>query len=583
MALSLLPKENIGYVLALGCKGNHWNMVSITRRLATKRNRWIALLFIALGFGIVVIDNTVLNVSIPYMLRDLSAQLSQIEWAISGYALTIATLLITFGRLSDLVGRKKMFLIGMVVFAIGSFLASTATSPLFFIISRAIIQAVGAAIVLTAGLALLASTFEGRERAIAFGVWGAVAGASASVGPLLGGYLTTYYSWRWSLRINVAIAIIAFIGSVFIMESRGEREQRFDILGTLLSGAGIFLFVFGFTEGQTYGWITPTQTFSFFGLTWPLKTISIVPFSFAAGILLLALFVIVELRLEKSGREPFLPMSLFKNSAFSLSSLSLLLMVLGLFGTFFSMPIYFEIVLGLNAFQVGVELLYVSISVFIFGILSGFIVARVRIKWVIIVGNLLLVIGTFLLPLILRINSTGLTLAPALIPIGIGFGLSSSQLNNLIISSAPPQLAGTASGESNVMRQIGISIGVTVIGAILASTLASNIAAAILSDKAIPPQDKAPIIAALTRINVVSGQVTAGLNPNLSSKLTGPIKRDIDNALVASMKSAMQVGFYTALAAMVCSLFLPVVPSTIRAIATGMGSAAPPGSRKRAG
>lgn len=531
--------------------------------LATYKNRWYALIFIALGLAIVVIDNTVLNVSIPYLLRDLKATLGEIEWVISGYALTIATLLITIGRLGDLVGRKKIFLIGMVVFATGSFIGSTSANATTLIIGRSVIQASGAAMTLTSALALIVSTFQGKERAIAFGVWGAIAGASATVGPLLGGYLTTFYSWRWSLRINVFVAVIALIGSILIMESKGATERRFDFLGMFLSGAGLFCLVFAFIEGQSYGWLTSTKPFSFLGLVWPFTAISIIPFFFAAALVLLALFIIVEYRLEKKGRSPLLNLSMFKSGAFSIGSAILLILSLGQFGTFFIMPIYLEIVLGLDAFGVGIALLSASISMFAFGIISGFIASRINIGWVIISGMFMLALGTYLLPLFITVSATSLTLAPALIAFGIGFGLSSSQLNNLILSSAPLSLAGEASGESTVMRQVGASIGIAILGAILASTLAVNITRNIQSDGSIPGAYKSAIISDLKHIDVLSGQIGGGVR-HLPPQIEAAVKNDVDKAIVDSTKAPLRISLYFTLGAVVLSLLIFLTGSKMR-------------------
>src|ERR1041385_8544486 len=239
----------------------HHRFFSVAKfmNLATEKNRWWALVVLALGLTIVIIDNTVLNVAIPYILRDLHTTLDGIQWVISGYALIIATLLITIGRVSDMFGRKKIFVLGTVMFAIGSFIASISKSVGVLFLGEAFIEAIGAAMMLTNSLSLIATEFRGKERGIAFGIWGAVAGASASIGPLLGGYFTTYHSWRWSLRINVVVALVAILGSVFIQESKGEGEERFDWQGMILSILGLFSLVFGVIEGARYGWWHPTS------------------------------------------------------------------------------------------------------------------------------------------------------------------------------------------------------------------------------------------------------------------------------------------------------------------------------------
>jgi EmrB/QacA subfamily drug resistance transporter len=524
-------------------------------RFATHENRWYALIIIALGLAIVIIDNTILNVSIPYILRDLHSEFSEIQWSISGYALTIATILITAGRVGDLIGRKKMFLIGIVIFAVGSFIASISTDATTLIFGRAVIQAVGAAIMLTSALALLASEFHKRERAIAFGIWGAVAGASATVGPLLGGYLTTYFSWRWSLRINVIVAIIAIIGSLFIIESKGEQEKHFDWWGTILSAAGFFSLVFAFIEGTTYGWLTPNKPFSLLGLSWPLSTISVIPFFFIAAILFLTLFALHEHRFEKKGRSPILSISLFAKRGFIVGAMMLSLLAFSLLSVFFNLPIYIENVLGYNAFSTGIVFLSATIPIFIMASITGFLVQKIKIKWIIVTGMILLVLGVFFLIPSITLNATDRSLMPSLILFGIGFGLCSAQLNNIIISSAPLKVAGEAAATSITMRQIGSAIGIAVIGSILASTLITNITLNIQGDTNIPDAEKPAIIEDLKKIDIESGQIT--LPSHTTSALEKTIKTDIDKALVESTRTAMQTVLYFLIGLVIISLFLP--------------------------
>ncbi len=336
-------------------------------KFATAKYRWHALVFIAVGLAIVIIDNTVLNVAIPYILRDLNTTLDAMQWIISGYALIIATLLIFMGRLGDVVGRKRVFLAGTVLFAIGSFIASIAKSAGILFIGEALIEAIGAAAMLTSSLALLASEFQGRERALAFGIWGSVAGASATIGPLLGGYFTTYHSWRWSLRINVVVALIAILGSIFIQESKGEEGKRFDWLGTILSGLGFFALVFGVIEGRNYGWWHINKTFSIGSWNWPLHDLSVIPLAFAAAALLLIWFVFYEINLEKNGGEPVVRMSLLRSRGFSWGLIAVAIMSLGQFGVFFVMPIYLQNVLGLTALKTGLVFLSSSLMFMVVG------------------------------------------------------------------------------------------------------------------------------------------------------------------------------------------------------------------------
>ncbi len=524
--------------------------------LATEKYRWMALIFLALGLAIVIIDNTVLNVAIPYILRDLNTSFDAIQWVVSGYALIIATLLITVGRLGDMFGRKRIFLLGTVFFAVGSFIASIAPNVMWLFIGEALIEAIGASMMLTSSLSLLVSEFHGRERAIAFGVWGSVAGASASLGPLLGGFLTAYYSWRWSLRINVIVAIIAILGSVFIKESKGEHAKQFDWLGTFFSGIGLFSLIFGFIEGRKFGWWTPNEPFTIDGWTWPLKNISAIPFAFGLAAIFLALFILTEYRLEKEGKSPLLKLSLFKIPGFSFGLTALGIVSMGQFGVFFILPIYLQNALGLDAFKTGVVFLSASIAVAVFGPLSGFIASKIGPKWLASVGMYVTSLGTYLLFLSLSPTATGWSLAPALVFFGIGIGMASAQLTNVILSSTPVSLAGEASAANATMRQVGTSIGIAIIGVILASRLTINLENYILSDNTIPQTVRQKIVEHTKNISVESGQRQRNFS-GMPSQIAQSMKEDINKALTDAAKSALLFALFVNLLGAFFSLQIP--------------------------
>jgi EmrB/QacA subfamily drug resistance transporter len=537
---------------------------------ATEKNRWFALVFLSLSLAIVIIDNNVLNVAIPYILRDLKTNFGAIQWVISGYALIIATILITVGRLGDAIGRKKLFLIGLILFALGSFIASVSPNVIVLFIGEAFIEAFGAAMMMTSSLALLVTEFQGRERAIAFGIWGSIAGASASLGPLLGGYLTTYYSWRWSLRINVIIAIIAILGSVFIKEAKGKKAEKFDWMGTLYSGLGLFLLVFGFIEGRILGWWKPMQPFGLFGWQWPLTSVSITPFVFLLSALFLVLFVWNEYVMEKVGGEPLLRLSLFKNIGFTMGLITLGIVVMGQFGAFFIFPLYYQNVLGWNAFQTGVVFLWTSIAALIVGPASGVFASKYGPKWVVSTGMLASFIGVYWISNSLSVNATSLSLAPALIVLGIGIGMASAQLTNIILSHVPQQFSGEASAVNATFRQVGTSIGIAVLGTVLASSLSANIVTNVQANAMYPSGIRQQIMAIVRNVNAESGAQSIqqsipkhpicadGTNQCISSvKIFTTIKKDVNQGLVDAAKTAFRVGLVFVAIGMLCSLFIP--------------------------
>ena len=518
-------------------------------KYATPKNRWYALVIIALGLAIVIIDNTVLNVSVPYILRDLGIGFGTLQWAISGYSLTIAAVLITVGRLGEIYGYKRMFLIGILIFVIGSFTASESHSAFTFILGRALIQAVGAAITLTSALSLLATTFKGHERAVAFGIWGSVAGASAAIGPLLGGYLTTYFSWRWSLRINIIVGLLALIGSVLIMESRRQEETCFDWKGTILSALSLFTLVFGFIQGRALGWWHASATLSW----WPLS-LSPIPFIFLLGLILFYAFYRHERRYEERSC-PLVRFSIFRHRGFSMGLGILVLLALGQFGTFLVLPIFLENVLGLNALQVGLALLSISVSLFVFGSISGFLARRINVKWIAFTGITILGVGSALLISSLSITTTVASLIPALIVFGVGFGLGFSQLNNIIISSAPDEMTGEASALSMTVRQVGFAIGIALVGALLAGSLAANVQRNVAADSSIPSAQKQGVISSLGSVNIEGGDIFGGLDINQS--IMPAVKHDVRSALVSASRTAIAVNVVVAFLAALVAFFLP--------------------------
>lgn len=524
-------------------------------RFATDKFRWVALVFLSLSLAIVIIDNTVLNVAVPYILRDLGTSLDAIQWVISGYALIMATLLITMGRLGDIYGRKKVLLIGLALFAIGSFIASIAPNAVTLFIGEALIEAFGASMMMTSTLSLLVSEFQGKERPIAFGVWGSVAGASAAVGPLLGGYLTTYFSWRWSLRINVFVAIVAILGAVFVKESRGEENSRFDWTGTIYSGLGLFSLVFALIEGRKYGWYTPKSAFSILGWSWPLPDISIVPFMFWLAALFLIIFAIHEYFLEKEGGSPLLRLSLFRSWGFSIGLVALIIISLGQFGAFFAMPIFLQDALGMNALQTGLVFLSASITMFIMGPISGFLAAKFKPKWVVTTGMFILALGLFLLIRSLSLSSTGWSLAPAFVVFGLGASMTAAQLTNVVLSAAPQRLAGEASAANSVVRQVGTTIGIAIMGTVLAATLTSELTQKISSDQTIPQQIKGRVSASLSETSI------EGSGGKLPAAVPGPIadaiKKNVSESLLTASKAALWMAFYFVLAGAVVSFWIP--------------------------
>lgn len=279
-----------------------------TTATTTERRRWFALATVTAAVVVVALDTTILNVAIPTIRGDLHTDLAAMQWVISGYSLTLGSLLIVGGRLGDLYGTRRTFIAGALIFAAGSFLASAATTVWMLVLGEAVIEGVGAALLMPASLATVSLLFADRDRAKAFAVWGGAAGASAALGPVLGGWLTTDYSWRWGFRINLVVAPLAALAALAVLPGVARRDRRppLDASGAVTAAIGLFLLVFAITEGATYGWLTAQYSFTVAGVTlWPASApVSPVPFAFAAAAIALAAFAAIEHRKQHAGGSP---------------------------------------------------------------------------------------------------------------------------------------------------------------------------------------------------------------------------------------------------------------------------------------
>lgn len=459
------------------------------------RRQWLTLLVLSLGLAIVIIDGTIVNVAIPSIRKEFNATLQQLEWVNSIYALIYAALIVTWGRIGDQIGRKRIFIAGVVMFVIGSLLAGAAANITMLILAR-VIQGLGAAMTSPSTLSIVSATFTGRARGIAFGVWGAVAGASAALGPLLGGWLTTNASWRWGFYINLPVGLIAIIGSILLLQESRDSDHKltFDIPGIFLTGFGIGAMVFGLIEGQTYGWLKPKQPFSIGSWTWPYENVSITFASMVISIILLALFVWWELRMQRKGKEPLFDFTLTRFNSFRFGLITVAIVALGEFGIIFVLSLYLQGVLGLSAFQTGLLFLPFALATLFTAPSAGILSSRFGAKWVVTTGMILEATAIFLLHLILRVDTPIPLIIAVLVLYGVGVGLAIAQLTSVVLSEVPPQRLGAGSGANNTIRQVGAAIGVAIIGAVLTTGIGNSARTQLETNQAIPSFVKTAIV-----------------------------------------------------------------------------------------
>ncbi|QXC63327.1 MFS transporter [Aquihabitans sp. G128] len=461
--------------------------------------RWIALVILSSALFIIVLDNTILNVAVPTIIRDFDTDVSSLQWVISGYSLVFASLLISFGRLGDILGRRKLFFAGAALFAIGSLVASLSQSVLQLFIGESLLEGVGAAMMLPATLSILSATFQGRERGVAFAVWGSVAGGAGALGPWVGGILTTDYSWRWAFRVNVVIAPLAILAGIFfVRDSRDERASGLDLGGVVAVTLGLVALVFGIIEAARYGWWKPVGDQSLGGWEWPLDAVSIVPVSLLLSVVFLAIFVRLELRRAAADKPVVFDFGDLVHRGFRYGLINTTVLAMGEFGAFFVLPIFLQAGLHLSAIRSGTWLLPAGAMAFVGGGVGGQLSRRFGPKYVITVGLAFEALGIWLYVFAFSPSTTFWSLLPALMLHGVGIGFATSQLTNVVLSDIPPQKAGSASGAAGMVRQVGTALGIALIGAIFVSQASSHVRHDLAGAKDIPPAVKEEVVATVS-------------------------------------------------------------------------------------
>jgi EmrB/QacA subfamily drug resistance transporter len=460
----------------------------------TGLRKWGSLLVLSLALAIVIIDTTLLNVSLETLIHELHTDLKSLQWVISTYSLTLAALTVTGGRLGDLFGRKRMFKLGAILFAVGSFIASISQNVPTLILGESLIEGIGAAMMMPATASLLMAKYRGHDRAIAFGIWGGVAAAASAIGPILGGFLTTHFSWRWGFRINVGVVAILLLGSIVIGDEPVTRRKTIDWTGVLLSALGLLSIVFGIIESSSYGWIHATRPFWF-----PLGGLSFVPFAILLGILILAVFAWWEVRVERRGGTPIVSMEIFRNRTFVAGASVTGTMMLAQNGIIFSLPVFLQSVRNLDAFHTGLTLLPMPALLFVVSPSAAVLSKKIPAKRLVQAGLIVNVVALLVLYWTLGIDTPLVYLIPGLALYGIGLGLVLSQINNLTLSSVAVEAAGEASGVTNTFRQIGSALGAAILGAVLLTSILGNLEDTVAANPRIPASAKPGITETLRR------------------------------------------------------------------------------------
>jgi EmrB/QacA subfamily drug resistance transporter len=484
---------------------------------------------LTIGVAMIIVDATIVNVAIPSIIRDLGIGITQAEWANSIYSLVFAALLISVGRIGDVTGRRRVFVLGLLVFLAASLVTALAPSGAVLLIGR-LLQGVGGALILPSTLSIVNATFRGRERAIAFGIWGSVIGGMAALGPLAGGWFVTNLSWRWAFYVNLPVGALALAGAfLFVGESRDpDARPGFDPAGVVLSTLGFLGIVFGLIEGQTYGWWHAKR--DFLGLS--VGAVSVIPAAVAIGVASLAAFVLVERARARSQRPVLVDLTLFRIPTFRYGNVAVLIVGLGELGLVFVLPLFLQSVLGLSAFDTGLVLTALAGGAFLAGGLAAPLTRRIGAHRVVQLGLAIEVAGIVAVGLTFSADRPAWQFCPQLFVYGIGVGFATAQLTSLILVDVPPAQSGEGSGIQSTSRQVGSALGIAILGTALTAGLASGTRDRLDAAASLPLPQRAAIQAAVEQSG---GAVLPALrhSPRLQ-----PAVRPVEEAFVASARRA---------------------------------------------
>jgi len=429
-------------------------------------NKWWTLVAVCLGTFMLLLDITIVNVALPDIQQALHATFSGLQWVVDAYALSLAALLLTAGSLADMYGRRLFYVIGLVIFTGASLMCGAAASTLMLQLSRAL-QGVGGAIMFAVSLALLAEAFRGKDRGIAFGVWGAITGLAVAIGPLLGGILTSGLSWRWIFFVNGPIGVVAVvIAMTKVAETRAPHARRPDWAGFALFTLALSSLVYALIESNERSF-----------------TDRLVLGCFAAAAVLLVVFVAVEWR----GKHPMFDLTLFRLPTFSGGSIAAFGMSASIFALILYLVLYLQDILGYSALATGVRLLVLSGGILATSAIAGRLSSRVPVR--LLIGPGLLVVGAGLLLMRgLDASSSWTHLVPGLLVSGLGVGMVNPPLASTAVGVVKPDRSGMASGINSTFRQVGIATGIALLGALFSKQVTAEVLARVpgvpgLSDK----------------------------------------------------------------------------------------------------
>jgi MFS family permease len=491
---------------------------------------------------VMVLDTSVMNVAISQIVEDLDTSIQGVQTAITMYTLVMAAFMLLGAKLGDILGRSRVFAIGLAIYGVGSLATALSPNLAVLLIGWSGIEGLGAVLVIPAIAALAAASYEGRDRALAFALIGGVTAIAVAAGPLIGGWVTTNLSWRYVFATETVVMVIILLFRGQIPVAATARRPQLDMVGVVLSASGLALIVFAILRASVWGFVMPRTAPTIGGTEITPLGFSPVPFLVLGGLALLGAFVLWQKRRVRLGRDELLDTTLLRVVHLRAGLSTLLGQQLVLMGTFFVIPVYLQVVLGLDAFETGKRLLPLSLSMLVFAVLGPRLAARRSPRTVAQLGLFAVSVGSMILlgTLDVTLNDTGFRVALA--AIGAGAGLLASQLGNVIMSSVPPEKSSEGGGLQGTAQNLGSSLGTAVIGAVLLASLATGLTERVADNPGIPASARETILAkAGEGIDIVPvGEVEkAAVEAGLTPRQATAVATDYGDAQLEALRVAL--------------------------------------------
>lgn len=522
--------------------------------------KWLVIAILASAQFIMILDSTVMNVSISTVAHDLHTTISGMQAAITFYALTMAALMLTGGKLGDIWGRHRAFRIGSVIYGIGSLITSISPNLAVLLFGWSFVEGIGAILVIPAIAALAAINYQGQQRVMAFSLLGAATGLAAAVGPLIGGAVTTYLSWRFVFAAETVVMVGVLLLSKNIRDEKVATVSKLDYFSSILSAVGMMLLVFGILQSKTWGWINPLGAPSINGHEITPLGISLVAYLILAGVLVLWWFVDRQRKLERGNGYPLLKVSMLKIPALR-SGLSVLLgQYFTIASLFFVVPVYLQINLGYDALKTGLKLIPLSIGLLIFSVLGSRLSTKRAAKRISRWGQIGLALGTLIVIAGINVQLNSFLFWVGMFVIGAGFGLLASQINNVNMSAVEQSETSEVGGLQGTYQNLGTSLGTAVVGSFFILLLTSGFQSAVQSSSSLTSVQKNTITTQTKDgVQIVSKSAVqqSVLQHGSDAATADTVSSLYDQEQIRALKSSLFIVFVIGVLSLVLSRNLP--------------------------